>query len=76
MALAFQQKLSLAKPPSPAQEPINQHLRYSYDDLLYIVSPPFTALSRFGIMFSKRRAASQLLDLINLRFEVTFKYAW
>jgi hypothetical protein len=54
----------------------HQHRRYSYDDLLYMVSPPFTALSRSAIMLSKRRAVSQLLDLINLRFEVTFKYAW
>jgi hypothetical protein len=52
----------------------HQHRRYSYDDLLYMVSPPFTALSRSAIMLSKRRAVSQLLDLINLRFEVTFGY--
>jgi hypothetical protein len=52
----------------------HQHLRYSYDDLPYMLLPPFTALSRSAIMLSKRRAVSQLLDLINFRFEVTFGY--
>ena len=39
----------------------------------YLPSP---LLSRSRIMLSKRRAVSQLLDLINLRCEVTFKYEW